>query len=142
MPFHRIYDNSGELIVDRTLTGVPPPPEPGVAQTDGGAIVGSEADITIKPGTFVRVTLPGPRERMIDDNGFISPRWYRFLQELYRRTGGVNDNVNWTGHQRDLGIPSATATFTGAAPSVAITHIRVTSAGSATFSSEAPTLAP
>ena len=140
MPFQRIHTD-GERRIDRTLTGTPPPPEPGVAQSEDGSIVASTADPTnIDPGTFVRVNLPGPREPVLDSSGHMSPRWYRFFTELYRRTGATQDNVNFVPAFRKLAPTGFTLAFTGAAPLANIAHNRAMGAGAAVITGVAPTV--
>lgn len=130
MPFFRRQLNGGKT-PDRTITGQLPPPEPGVAQTEDGMIVGSTDDPSgIKAGTQVKVGLPGPREPVIDSLGYMSPHWYRFLQELYRRTGATRDNVNFVPGFRKLPLNPFSLALAGIAPSAEIVHIRQMGAGS------------
>jgi hypothetical protein len=110
------------------------PPNPGVAQVEDGSIVGAgEADPSIPPGTEVKVNFPAPRERVIDSNGIMSPRWYRFFEELYRRTGGIYDNVNVVLARRFLSTTTGSLALASQAPSAEITHIRQMGAGSLTM---------
>ena len=138
MPFLRRQLN-GEKEPDRTQTGALAPPEPGIAQSEEGIIVGSlEEQSAIKAGTEVFVTLPGPREAVLDARGNMTPRWFRFFQELHRRTGGTQDNVNFVGTFRLLGLTAGQAAFTSEAPSVEITNI--SGSGSLTLGSDAPNI--
>jgi hypothetical protein len=140
MPFQREYEG-GIQVINRDRTGPPRPPEPGIAQTSEGTIVGSVTDpFTINPGTEVKVNLPGPRESFLDARGNVSPKWYRFFNELYRRTGGPKDNVNFVGQFRDIGLTPAGLVLTGAAPIAQITHTRQMSVGSLTLTGTVPTL--
>lgn len=140
MPFLRRQLN-GEKEPDRTQTGALAPPEPGIAQTEEGVIAGSLSEQSaIKVGTEVKVTPPGPHEKVIDARGHMTPRWYRFFRELYRRTGGTQDNVNFVGTFRQLAPPSTALAISGAAPSVDITHNRQTQVGGLTLSGGIPTV--
>ena len=143
MPFYRrqIVGDT-EKAPDRTQTGFLAPPEPGIAQSESGAIVGSQEDpAAIRAGTEVKVSLPGPREPLFDASGMMAPRWYRFFSELYRRTGGTNDNVNFFGQFRQLESTAGSVSLTGAAPSAEIVHSKTPTVGSLGLSSDAPTLA-
>ena len=95
MPFHREW-GTGEYTVNRVRTGAVPPPETGTTAKEDGTVIVANQNITpsIAPSTPVKVNFPGPNEPMVGANGLISPRWWRFLDELYRRTGGVVDNIN------------------------------------------------
>ena len=142
MPFLRRQLNGGKE-TDRTITGQLPPPEPGRAQTEDGRIVGSLPGdpSAIKTATEVHVTLPGPREQVIDAKGNMSPRWYRFFQELYRRTGATRDNVNLTPTLRKLAPTTGSLAITGGtAPTVGQNHVMTPTLGSLSLSSEAPTI--
>ena len=139
MPFYREWNGGGEKVVNRDRTGPAPPPEPGIAQTEDGVIVGSLDDPNgVRPGTFVQVNLPGPREVLFDKHGNISPRWYRFFLELYRRTGGPNDNVNVTGSLRKVPLAPDSLTLSGIAPSAQITHSKTPTAASISITGAAP----
>jgi len=134
MPFYERFDErTGEPIVDRTQTGPPAPsPSTGTVRAEDGSIVADSATITIPPATPVRVDQPSPFEPVIDSEGRISPRWWRFFDQLYRRTGGVVDNINRV-PTRLLGAGSVDAlALTGAAPSAEIDEIVVMSVGSMT----------
>lgn len=139
MPFQRRFQG-GVKIVDRTQTGIPRPPNTGVAQTEEGVIVGSLDNGIIEPGTAVKVSFPGPKESLLDPAGHMSPRWYRFLSELYRRTGGPNDNVNFVGTLRNIAFSPDSLAITGVAPSVEIAHTRMMTVGSVTLTGVAPTV--
>jgi len=144
MPFYRRWDNAAQdFIIDRDLTG-PPKPSPSTGTTQGpdGTIIAASATIAIAPATPVEVTQPSPFEPMVDKNGRISAKWWRFFDQLYRRTGGVMDNVNrvpttavGAGGTVALGLTGATSTllhnsirkpakvslsFTGYAPTVTV----------------------
>lgn len=120
MPFNRRYDIATEdYVIDRTLTGPPIVPETGQAQTATGIIVGDSAARTIAPATPVKVTMPGPREPLMDASGMINPRWRRFFEELYRRTGQNKDNVNDT--DRNIGDSTTQAVaFASDRPTVTV----------------------
>jgi len=96
MPFQRRYDRDAQTyIVDRTLTGAPRPvPSTGQAQAADGSIVGAVANADIPPATPIPVSIPGINELVVDSRGAMSPRWWRFFEELYRRTGAIEDNIN------------------------------------------------
>ncbi len=94
MPFNRTHPN-GEPVIDRTQTGPPAPsPQTGTLRAEDGAIVADSATIEIPRATPVFVNQPSPFEPVIDAEGKITPRWWRFFDQLYRRTGGVVDNIN------------------------------------------------
>lgn len=145
MPFNREYDPvSKEYFINRDRTGTPPPPETGTVVDESGSIVAATAAVAISsgvpPATPVNVTLPGPNEPLVLKDGRISPRWWRFLDELYRRTGGIVDNIN---KLPATYLPSGAhdeLVFTGYAPSVQITHIRDVGVASMTLTGEAVTI--
>jgi hypothetical protein len=153
---------NANAIVDRTQTGPPKPsPSTGTVRAEDGSIVADSSTIRILPPTPVNVDLPSPFEPVIDTTtGKITPRWWRFLDQLYRRTGGVIDNINRVPTQL-LGAGSVDAlAFTGIVPTVNEDHIRqvgigsvtatggpvvvnpVPSLGSLTLTGEVPTLVP
>lgn len=97
MPFYREWDPAtGDTVVNRDRTGPPPPPQTGVTVQDDGVVIVANQNILpdVPPATPVQVNFPGPNEPIVGKDGRITPRWWRFLDELYRRTGGVNDNIN------------------------------------------------
>ncbi len=124
MPFHRRWDSShGEYFVDRNETGAPPPPETGTTvQGDGVVVVANQTlQPQVPPATPVTVTFPGPNEPLVLKDGRIAPRWWRFLDELYRRTGGVVDNINKAPvTYLPTGAP-ASLVLSGYAPTVSVT---------------------
>jgi hypothetical protein len=64
-------------------------------QEDGTIIVANQTiQPQIPPARPGTVTFPVPNEPLVGKDGRITPRWWRFLDELYRRTGGVVDNIN------------------------------------------------
>jgi hypothetical protein len=95
MPFHREWED-GKYIFNRNRTGPLPPPETGTTVQEGGAVIYANQAVTpaVPPSTPVKVNFPGPNEPIVGPNGLITPRWWRFLDELYRRTGGPVDNIN------------------------------------------------
>lgn len=119
MPFQRYWDDAQQVkIVDRTRTGLPSAPQTGTRQAATGAIVGDSTDVKIPPSTPIPVAMPGPREPVINAHGIMTPRWRRFFEELYRRTGAYEDNVNDA--NRKLGKDtSGSLTITGNAPTIA-----------------------
>lgn len=100
MPFQREWRqvNGGyELVPNRDRTGYPRPvPETGLVVEEDGVIALANQNVRpdIPPATPVQVNLPGPNEPLVLSNGRINPRWWRFFDELYRRTGGPVDNIN------------------------------------------------
>ena len=142
MPFYERFDErTGEPIVDRTQTGPPAPsPSTGTVRAEDGSIVADSATIVIPPPTPVNVDLPSPFEPVIDANGKITPRWWRFLDQLYRRTGGVVDNINRVPTTVLGGISGSTAAMTIAsdAPSAEIDHIRAVGTASMTAAGQTP----
>jgi hypothetical protein len=119
MPFNRYWDDlQKQKLVDRTRTGLPSSPETGKVQAATGNIVGDSASISIPQATPIAVAMPGPREPVIDARGIMTPRWRRFFEELYRRTGGYEDNIN--NANRELGTSTTgSVAITGYAPTVA-----------------------
>lgn len=143
MAFRRRYDiATGDYIVDRTLTGPPPPPEVGTTLEATGVIVGDSATVSFAPATPVKVNIPGPREAVIDARGMMTPRWRRFFEELYRRTGATEDNINRL-FGRNLGGTGTTGSMTLTGQSITVKEDHVItgmSPDSLTTSSEAPTI--
>lgn len=120
MPFQRRWDRvTREYIIDRSLTGPSIDPETGTAQTASGVIVGDTGSSSIPPATPIPVTMPGPREPLMDSSGLVTPRWRRFFEEMYRRTGQTKDNVNDT--DRNVGdSTTGSLAFTGQQPTVVV----------------------
>jgi len=133
MPF-QVTHPDGEPVIDRTQTGPPAPPQTGTVRAEDGAIVADSATIEIPRATPVFVNQPSPFEPVIDANGRITPRWWRFFDQLYRRTGGVVDNINRVPTTLLGSDSSSTAVlaFTGIVPTSEIAHIRQVSLGSIT----------
>jgi len=143
MPFYERFDErTGEPIVDRTQTGPPKPsPSTGTIRAEDGSIVADSATIVIPPPTPVNVDLPSPFEPVIDANGRITPRWWRFLDQMYRRTGGVIDNINRVPTSL-IGASSASTvamTITGKVPLVS-KLLSLGAPASMTIASSAPTV--
>jgi len=138
MPFNRRYDESrGEWIVDRTLTGPPPPPSTGTTVAEDGAVVADSATVTVVPSKIIPVTMPGPREPVLDATGIMAPRWRRFFEELYRRTGALEDNVNGLTDKDTAGSgTTATATIASTAPTVVHSHQITPSTASTTIAGQ------
>lgn len=143
MPFYRTHPN-GEPVIDRTRTGPPAPsPQTGTARAEDGSIVADSATIEIPRSTPVNVDQPSPFDPVIDANGRITPRWWRFFDQLYRRTGGVVDNINSVPTVL-LGASAASTvamSVTGAAPArVDIHHIRAVGTATMTVAGATPSL--
>lgn len=141
MPFYREWDTEIDgFIVNRNRTGPPPPPSTGRTQTETGVIVGDAPGFEVPPATPVKVNIPGPREAVIDARGNMTPRWRRFFEELYRRTGALEDNINST--DRNIGgtATAGSASLSGAAPSAEITHNKSVPVLSISLSGAAPTV--
>lgn len=124
MPFHREWDRgSGTYTINRDRTGPVPPPETGVTQQDEGVVIVANQAVQpdVPPATPVKVNFPGPNEPIVGANGMITPRWWRFLDELYRRTGGVVDNIN---KAPNVWLPpsSDTLVLSGVAPTVVVSN--------------------
>jgi hypothetical protein len=134
MPFHREW-RDGDVIINRNRTGPLPPPETGTTTEASGNVVQSGAP----PPTPVEVTFPGPNEPMVGPNGLITPRWWRFLDELYRRTGGPVDNINKAFGSR-LNPGSDALVLSGAAPVVNVAEISIPSTQSVALTGYAPTV--
>ena len=142
MVFNRRWDDeTNGYIIDRTITGPPPPPSTGTTQTSTGIIVGDAAGISIPPATPIRVTIPGPREAVLDAQNCLTPRWRRFFEELYRRTGALEDNINST--DRDVGGSTTVVamTITTYAPTVQIAHSKEVPSATLALTGIAPTVA-
>lgn len=123
MPFFREFSISeGQKVVNRSRTGPLKAPDTGVIISIDSIVIGdSQSDPydAIAPSTPIKVTLPGPRERVIDDNGILTPRWRRFFEELYRRTGAYEDNVNDLG--RDTGnLSPDPLVISGSTPNISV----------------------
>lgn len=150
MPFNREYRKpNGEpagYYVNRDRTGPPVPPQPGVVQTNTGIVVGSDTsqagptNVVLQPDKEIPVTIPGPREKVIDAQGNMSPRWRRFFEELYRRTGFVDDNVNAAEFTFSGSSTAGAIGLTGYAPSIDIQELSSVFVGSASFTGYAPTV--
>lgn len=141
MPFYREWDpTTGAKQRNANQTGAPPSPETGTTQTSSGMIVGDNSSVSIPPATPITVTPPGPREKLFDANGNMSPRWYRFFMELYRRTGGWRDNINRT--DRLVGGSSTTLamSISSAAVTLKTDYYKSPPKASLAFSSTAPTV--
>ena len=105
MPFNREYELAGdayETIINRTRTGPPTPPSTGTTVVEAGNVVADSTTVAIRPSKTIKVTMPGPREPVLNASGIMAPRWRRFFEELYRRTGALEDNVNGLA-DKDLG---------------------------------------
>ena len=144
MPFYERFDErTGEPIVDRTQTGPPAPsPSTGTIRAEDGSIVADSATIVIAPATPVFVNQPSPFEPVIDANGKITPRWWRFFDQLYRRTGGVVDNINRVPTQLLGGNLLDPLVVTGEVAVVREHHIRVMTSGSMSLTGELPVRVP
>ena len=139
--FNRRYDtDTADYVIDRTQTGLPTAPSTGTIISTDGSVVAISADVVIAPATPVKVNLPGPNEPVVDSRGRMNPRWYRFLTELYTRTGGPVDNINRTAAVLGGTVmaPDALA-FTGYAPTINASNIYIMPLGSAAFTGYAPT---
>jgi hypothetical protein len=128
--FNRRWDeDTGDYVIDRDLTGPPVPVvQTGTTQQEDGTVIVANQNVTpsIAPATPINVTLPGPNETVINANGRLNPRWWRFFNELYQRTGGINDNINRAPvTYLAVGAPDA-LTLTGAAPTLDQTHNNTT----------------
>lgn len=139
MPFNVVFDpDTGIETADRTRTGPPVVPSIGTTESSDGIIVGSSEAVNIAPATPIPVTMPAPRTRVMNADGSMSNDWWRFLSELYRRTGAIEDNINWA-TSKDVGSGTSGAiVLSGAAPSAEITHSRSVPVGSATLLGAAP----
>jgi hypothetical protein len=141
MTFKRIWDYDEErYVIDRELTGPPKPvPETGTIRAADGAIVADSTTVSIPPPTPIEVKFPGPREPVLDGNGNMTPRWYRFYKELYLRTGGPVDNINRVPTTTiGSGVTPTELTLAGAAPSVEIDHFRAVGVGTLSVSPTTP----
>ena len=132
MPFHREWDReAGEYTINRERTGPLPVPQTGTTVQEGGAVIFANQAVTpaVPPPTPVQVNFPGPNEPIVGPNGLITPRWWRFLDELYRRTGGPVDNIN---KQPLVYLPPDTdaLVLSGKAPTLEISHGPEMSVGS------------
>ena len=152
MPFNREYRRAnGEepgYYINRDRTGPPGPPQPGVVQTNAGVVTGADtnvvggSNVVLQPDKDIPVTIPGPREKVIDAHGNMSPRWRRFFEELYRRTGGaLEDTVNaasFTFSNPELAPDDLV--ITGAAPTLAYSWVVFPSTQSVSLTGQQPTV--
>ena len=130
-----------DYIVDRDLTGPPKPvPSTGTRVTATGAVVADSATIAVPPATPIPVRIPGILEPVTDSRNVMTPRWWRFFEELYRRTGAIEDNVNNASRTLAGSATTAALALTGAAPSAEITHIRQVGTASLTATGIAPSI--
>ena len=139
MTFNRVYDDDTQTyVIDRTLTGPPPPPSTGTTVAASGAVVADSTEVAIRPSKIVKVTIPGPRERVINARGEMNQSWRRFFEELYRRTGYLEDNVNGL-TDRDLGTSTSGATvISGNAPTIIHDRAAAPTTGSIALTGETP----
>ena len=139
MPFHKEYEYTDEgyvARVNRTRTGPPVPPSTGTTVAATGNVVADSADVTIKPSKIIKVTIPGPREPVLNASGIMAPRWRRFFEELYRRTGALEDNVNAL-TDRDLGgSTSGAIALSGIAPTLIHNRVAASTTGSIAITGE------
>lgn len=139
MPFHREWDRgSGTYTINRDRTGPKPAPATGVIAKEDGTVIVANQNITpsVPPSTPVQVNFPGPNEPIVGANGMITPRWWRFLDELYRRTGGVEDNINKV-NGTYLFPTTSVVVLSGIAPTVQIDPGAEVSAGSVVIAGQA-----
>jgi len=140
MPFQREWDPDVDTyVINRDNTG---PPKPtvltGTIKAEDGAIVADSTTVTVPPATPVKVTLPGPNEPVIDSQGRLNPRWWRFFNELYQRTGGITDNINRSPTSL-LGAGTADAlALAGVAPTLKIDPGPEMSLGTLSLAGSAP----
>jgi len=132
MPFHREWDReAGTYTINRDRTGPVAPPETGTtAQAEGFVVIANQETLPdVPPATPVKVNFPGPNEPIVGANGMITPRWWRFLDELYRRTGGPVDNIN---KAPSVWLPPSidTLVLSGVAPTVVVSNNAAPGAGS------------
>jgi hypothetical protein len=130
-----------DYISDRTLTGPPKAaPETGTTVQDDGVVIVADQNVQpdVPPVTPVTVSFPGPNEPIVGKNGLITPRWWRFLDELYRRTGGVNDNINRAPSYYRWVNSTVALSLAGAAPSVKIDPGPEMSVGSIALTGQTP----
>jgi hypothetical protein len=142
MPFNRGWDHATRaFLIDRDRTGPLPSPNTGTAQGEDGAIVSNVTNIDIPPATKVWVTIPGPREPVLNAKGEMSPRWWRFFEELYRRTGYLEDNINSVDTiigQVLGGGSTAALVLAGIAPDPLVSHTQAPTTASLTTTGIAP----
>jgi len=141
MPFNQRFNpETGLKFRDDTLTGPPPPPETGTIVEETGLVVADSDTVVIAPATPVRVTIPGPREPVIDASGKITPRWWRFFEELYRRTGAIEDNINNTSRTLTGLGTTGSVVIASSAPSIQIAHIQAVPVTGLSLSGQSPTI--
>jgi hypothetical protein len=136
MPFNREYiltDEGYQPTINRERTGPPVRPETGTAVGTEGAVIADSVDVFIAPSKIIPVTMPGPREPVLDASGIMAPRWRRFFEELYRRTGALEDNVNGLANRElgGAGIAIDAVVISGSAPTIIHDRVAVPSTGSA-----------
>lgn len=142
MPFNKRWDPlTDDYIVDRDLTGPPKSSaETGTVRSADGTIVADSSTISITPPTPISVDLPSPNDPIVGPDGRINHRWWRFLNQLYLRTGGVVDNINRVPTTTVGSGTTAALAITGSAPTLAYDWVDKPSVGSMTITGAAPTI--
>ena len=140
MPFNREYiltDEGYQPTINRERTGPPVRPETGTTVGETVAVVADSAEVFIPPAKIIPVTMPGPREPVLDASGIMAPRWRRFFEELYRRTGALEDNVNGLTDRDTAGAGTTAATaITGNAPTIIHDRVAAPSTASTTIAEQ------
>jgi hypothetical protein len=70
----------------------------------------------------------------------MSPRWWRFFEELYRRTGAIEDNINNADRVLTGAGTTGTLALAGVAPTAEISVTEAVPVGALALASEAPTV--
>ena len=140
MPFKRRWSREERThIIDRDLTGpVRPVPDTGTQVTEDGIVVADSSNLNIPPATPMPVTIPGIREPVLDALGSMSPRWWRFFEELYRRTGAIEDNINNANRFLSGSGTSGSIALAGVAPTAEISVTESPSTGSLSLAGVTP----
>lgn len=95
MPFYQETTIDGEIVYNRDRTGPPKPKaNTGTTTAEDGSVVSFSTTVKILPATPINVDLPNPNEPLVGKDGRINHHWWRFLNQLYLRTGGSEDNIN------------------------------------------------
>ena len=141
MPFNREWDDGiAEYTINRDRTRPPTPPSTGTTVASTGAVIADSTEVTVRPSKVIKVTIPGPREKVINARGEMNQSWRRFFEELYRRTGYIEDNVNGLTDRTLAGNTAAAVAIaiTGNAPTVLHTRLAAPSTGSIAITGETP----
>jgi hypothetical protein len=103
-------------------------------------VVADSTAVAVPPATPIPVTIPGIREPVVNGSGVMTPRWWRFFEELYRRTGAIEDNINNADRVLTGTGTTGSLALAGVAPTAEITHNKTPATASLTLAGAAPTI--